>query len=78
MKSLTSIDEILHNQGEIRDTTQAFFDENSIAMLVLSKYSIFSRLNQHRDVVLIGVFSQSAASFSLIRRNNCERKMKER
>ena len=29
MKSLTSIDEILHNQSEIRDTTAAFFDENS-------------------------------------------------
>ncbi len=29
MKSLTSIDEILHNQSEIRDTAAAFFDENS-------------------------------------------------
>ena len=29
MKSLTSIDEILHNQSEIRETAQAFFDENS-------------------------------------------------
>ena len=29
MKSLTSIDEILHNQSEIRDTSAAFFDENS-------------------------------------------------
>ncbi len=30
MKSLTSIDEILHNQKEIRETAQAFFDEKSI------------------------------------------------
>ena len=29
MKSLTSIDEILHNQSEIRDTAQAFFDEKT-------------------------------------------------
>ena len=29
MKSLTSIGEILHNQSEIRETAQAFFDENS-------------------------------------------------
>ena len=29
MKSLTSIDEILHNQSEIRETAAAFFDENS-------------------------------------------------
>ena len=29
MKSLTSIDEILHNQAEIRNTAQAFFDENT-------------------------------------------------
>ncbi|BDC93540.1 transcription-repair coupling factor [Treponema bryantii] len=29
MKSLTSIDEILHNQSEIRNTAQAFFDENT-------------------------------------------------
>ena len=29
MKSLTSIDEILHNQSEIRTTAQAFFDENT-------------------------------------------------
>ncbi len=29
MKSLTSIDEILHNQSEIRETSAAFFDENS-------------------------------------------------
>ena len=28
MKSLTSIDEILHNQSEIRETAAAFFDEN--------------------------------------------------
>ena len=30
MKSLTSIDEILHNQAEIRNTAQAFFDENTV------------------------------------------------
>ena len=30
MKSLTSIDEILHNQKEIRETAQAFFEEKSI------------------------------------------------
>ena len=30
MKSLTSIDEILHNNSEIRDTTAAFFDEKSV------------------------------------------------
>ena len=29
MKSLTSIDEILHNHSEIRDTSAAFFDENT-------------------------------------------------
>ena len=29
MKSLTSIDEILHNQAEIRNTAQAFFAENT-------------------------------------------------
>ena len=29
MKSLTSIDEILHNYSEIRDTSAAFFDENT-------------------------------------------------
>ena len=29
MKSLTSIDEILHNQSEIRDTAAAFFNDNS-------------------------------------------------
>ena len=29
MKSLTSIDELLHNQSEIRETAAAFFDENS-------------------------------------------------
>lgn len=29
MKSLTSIDEILHNHCEIRDTSAAFFDENT-------------------------------------------------
>ena len=29
MKSLTSIDEILHNQSEIRETTAAFFNEDS-------------------------------------------------
>ena len=29
MKSLTSINEILHNQSEIRETAAAFFDENS-------------------------------------------------
>ena len=29
MKSLTSIDEILHNHSEIRDTSTAFFDENT-------------------------------------------------
>lgn len=29
MKSLTSIDEILHNQSEIRETSASFFDENS-------------------------------------------------
>ena len=29
MKSLTSIDEILHNQSEIRETAAAFFDESS-------------------------------------------------
>ena len=29
MKSLTSIDEILRNQNEIRTSTQAFFDENT-------------------------------------------------
>ena len=29
MKSLTSIDEILHKQSEIRDTAAAFFDEKS-------------------------------------------------
>ena len=29
MKSLTSIDEILHNQSEIRSSTLAFFDENT-------------------------------------------------
>lgn len=29
MKSLTSIDELLHKQSEIRDTCAAFFDENS-------------------------------------------------
>ena len=29
MKSLTSIDEILHNHSEIRDTSAVFFDENT-------------------------------------------------
>ena len=29
MKSLTSIDEILHKQNEIRDTAAAFFDDKS-------------------------------------------------
>ena len=29
MKSLTSIDELLHNHSEIRETAAAFFDENT-------------------------------------------------
>ena len=30
MKSLTSIDEILHNWPQIKETSQAFFDENTV------------------------------------------------
>ena len=46
MKSLTSIDEILHNQSEIRETAAAFFD---------ALIAAFACFWAHVMVVLLGI-----------------------
>ena len=68
MKSLTSIDEILHNQKEIRETAQAFFEEKSIFPLNIeglygSLFSYFTAevcRSNHLKSVLAAQYSASS------------------
>ena len=70
MKSLTSIDEILHNQAEIRSTAQAFFDENTAFPLNIeglhgSLFSLFTAevcRSNHVKAVQAAQYSASSKS----------------
>ena len=70
MKSLTSIDEILHNQPEIRNTAQAFFDENTTFPLNIeglhgSLFSLFTAevcRSNHVKAVQAAQYSSSSKS----------------
>ena len=70
MKSLTSIDEILHNQAEIRNTAQAFFDENTAFPLNIeglhgSLFSLFTAevcRSNHVKAVQSAQYSASSKS----------------
>ena len=70
MKSLTSIDEILHNQAEIRNTAKAFFDENSSFPLNIeglhgSLFSLFTAevcRSNHVKAVQAAQYSSSSKS----------------
>ena len=70
MKSLTSIDEILHNQEEFRNTAQAFFDENTSFPLNIeglhgSLFSLFTAevcRSNHVKAVQAAQYSASSKS----------------
>ena len=70
MKSLTSIDEILHNQSEIRNSTQAFFEENTSFPLNIeglhgSLFSLFTAevcRSNHIKAVQAAQYSASSKS----------------
>ena len=70
MKSLTSIDEILHNQAEIRNSVQAFFSENTSFPLNIeglhgSLFSLFTAevcKSNHIKAVQAAQYSASSKS----------------